>query len=272
MKISHIIRGEDHISNTPKQILIYEALGAEVPQFGHLGMILAPDRSKLSKRHGATAVSEFVEKGYLTEALVNFVALLGWSPSDGVEIKNVEDIAKDFRIHEVSSSNSIFEYDKLNWMNGQYIKKLDLKVLAEKLKPYLTKYDLSELTEEQFLKMVEITREPLTLLSDITDAVEYFFGEYPVIDEEAKAHIESEIGQTVLKEVMSRIDGWDFNDLHQILEDFRTYFKEQGIKAKITMWAIRAAVTGRTRGADMCGIMEVLGKDKVKKRIQNVIK
>lgn len=272
MKISHIIRGEDHISNTPKQILIYEALGAEVPQFGHLGMILAPDRSKLSKRHGATAVSEFVEKGYLTEALVNFVALLGWSPSDGVEIKNVEDIAKDFRIHEVSSSNSIFEYDKLNWMNGQYIKKLDLKVLAEKLKPYLTKYDLSELTEEQYLKMVEITREPLTLLSDITDAVEYFFGENPVIDEEAKAHIESEIGQTVLKEVMSKIDGWDFGNLHQILEDFRTYFKEQGIKAKITMWAIRAAVTGRTRGADMCGIMEVLGKDKVKKRIQNVIK
>ncbi|MCR5260833.1 MAG: glutamate--tRNA ligase [Candidatus Gastranaerophilales bacterium] len=272
MKINHIIRGEDHISNTPKQILIYEALGAEVPTFGHLGMILAPDRSKLSKRHGATAVSEFVEKGYLTEALVNFVALLGWSPSDGNEIKTVDEIAQDFRIHEVSSSNSVFEYDKLNWMNGQYIKKLDLKVLAEKLKPYLTKYDLNELTEEQYLKMVEITREPLTLLSDITDDVPYFFGEYPEIDDEARAHIDSEIGQMVLKDVMSKIDGWDFNNLHQILEDFRTYFKEQGIKAKITMWAVRAAVTGRTRGADMCGIMEVLGKDKVKKRIQAVIK
>ena len=90
MKISHIIRGEDHISNTFKQILIYEALGAEVPRFGHLGMILAPDRSKLSKRHGATAVSEFVEKGYLTEALLNFVALLGWAPSDGQEIKTLD--------------------------------------------------------------------------------------------------------------------------------------------------------------------------------------
>lgn len=272
MKISHIIRGEDHISNTPKQILIYEALGAEVPTFGHLGMILAPDRSKLSKRHGATAVSEFVEKGYLTEALVNFVALLGWSPSDGVEIKNVDEIAKDFRIHEVSSSNSVFEYDKLNWMNGQYIKKLDLKTLAEKLKTYLTQYDLTELSEEQYLKMVEITREPLTLLSDITDAVPYFFGEYPEIDEDAQAHIDSEVGQNVLKDVLSKIDNWDFENLHQILEDFRTYFKEQGIKAKITMWAIRAAVTGRTRGADMCGIMEVLGKDKVKKRIEKVIK
>ena len=112
MKISHVIRGEDHISNTFKQILIFEALGAEVPKFGHLGMILAPDRSKLSKRHGATAVSEFVEKGYLTDALINFVALLGWSPSDGQEIKTVDEIAKDFRINEISSSNSIFEYDK----------------------------------------------------------------------------------------------------------------------------------------------------------------
>lgn len=104
MKISHVIRGEDHISNTFKQILIFEALGAEVPKFGHLGMILAPDRSKLSKRHGATAVSEFVEKGYLTDALINFVALLGWSPSDGQEIKTVDEIAQDFRINEISSS------------------------------------------------------------------------------------------------------------------------------------------------------------------------
>ena len=273
MKISHIIRGEDHISNTPKQILIYEALGAEVPQFGHLGMILAPDRSKLSKRHGATAVSEFVERGYLTEALVNFVALLGWSPSDANEVKNVEDIAQDFRIHEVSSSNSVFEYDKLNWMNSQYIKKLDLQTLAEKLKPYLSKYDLNELSEENYLKMVEITREPLTLLSDITEDVAYFFGEYPEVDEEVQTTVlDTETSQTVLKEVLNRIDDWDFEKLHETLEEFRTYFKEQGIKAKHTMWAIRAAVTGRTRGADMCGILEILGKDKVKKRIQKAIK
>ena len=147
MKISHIIRGEDHISNTFKQSLIYEALGAEVPKFGHLGMILAPDRSKLSKRHGATAVSEFVENGYLTEALINFVALLGWSPSDGVEIKPVDEIAADFRINEISSSNSIFEYDKLRWMNSHYIKMLPMDELKKRLMPYLKKYDLSQLTD-----------------------------------------------------------------------------------------------------------------------------
>ena len=179
MKISHIIRGEDHISNTFKQILIYEALGAEVPRFGHLGMILAPDRSKLSKRHGATAVSEFVEKGYLTDALVNFVALLGWAPSDANEIKTLAEIAQDFRINEVSSSNSIFEYDKLNWMNGQYIKKMDIKPLTQMVKPFLAKYDLSELTEEQLEKVVMATREPITILSDLVNDVAYFFGLTP---------------------------------------------------------------------------------------------
>ena len=275
MKISNIIRGEDHISNTPKQILIYEALGAEVPQFGHLGMILAPDRSKLSKRHGATAVSEFVEKGYLTEALLNFVALLGWAPSDGVEIKDLKDIVADFRINEVSSSNSIFEYDKLNWMNGQYIKKMAIPELTKKIMPYLSKYDTSIYDEKTLEKIVELTREPLTVLSEITDAVTYFFGDDVQYDEGVyEQHVKSELGQKVLKKAMEEFDSWDFNDeekLHEQLADFRAYFKEQGIKPKETMWAIRAAVTGRTRGADMVGILLILGKDRVKSRLQKSI-
>ena len=275
MKISHIIRGEDHISNTFKQILIYEALGAEVPRFGHLGMILAPDRSKLSKRHGATAVSEFVEKGYLTEALINFVALLGWSPSDGQEIKTVDEIAQDFRIGDVSSSNSIFEYDKLNWMNGHYIKMLDIEDLKERLKPYLTKYDLSEMTDAQYTRMVEVTREPLTILSDITDAVPYFFGEDVEIEPKAQTEVlDTEVSQNVLKEFVKQAEGWSFDEetLHEKLEAFRAQFKELGIKPKVTMWAIRAAVTGRTCGTDMTAILAILGKDRVMKRVKRVMK
>lgn len=275
MKITHVLRGEDHISNTPKQILIYEALGAEVPKFGHLGMILAPDRSKLSKRHGATGVSEFVEKGYLIDALVNFVALLGWSPSDGVEIKTVDEIAQDFRIAEVSSSNSIFEYDKLNWMNAQYIKKLSTEELKDKLRPFLTKYDLSELTDEQYTRMVEITREPLVILSDITDAVPYFFGEAVEIEPEVQAEVLStETSQSVLKEFAQQAQGWEFDEetLHHKLEEFRGVFKERGVKPKDTMWAIRAAVTGRVKGADICAVLAILGKDKVVKRVQSAIK
>ncbi len=275
MKISHIIRGEDHISNTFKQILIYEALGAEVPKFGHLGMILAPDRSKLSKRHGATAVSEFVENGYLTEALINFVALLGWSPSDGVEIKPVDKIAADFRINEISSSNSIFEYDKLRWMNSHYIKMLPMDELKKRLMPYLKKYDLSQLSDEQFNRMIEITREPLILLSDITDAVSYFFGENVEIEPEVQTEVlDTELAQQVLAEFLTQAKDWDFDEetLHEKLEIFRAEFKEKGIKPKQTMWAIRAAVTGRTKGADMTAILAILGKDKVFKRVSKVIK
>ena len=274
MKISHIIRGEDHISNTPKQILIYEALGAKVPEFGHLGMILAPDRSKLSKRHGATAVSDFVKEGYLTDALINFVALLGWAPSDSVEIKTVDEIAKDFRINEISSSNSIFEYDKLNWMNGQYIKKMDISKLTDMIIPFLSDYDLSELSREKLEKMVEITREPLTTLKDIQKDVPYFFGEDVPLDE-VKELLTTELSKNVLNKFIELAQKWDFTneqELHDDLQKLRDDFKANfGYKPKETMWAIRAAVTGRTRGADMVGILTILGKDKVLRRIKNAM-
>ncbi len=275
MKITHVIRGEDHISNTYKQILIFEALGFEVPRFGHLGMILAPDRSKLSKRHGATAVSDFVEQGYLTEALVNFVALLGWAPSDGEEVKPVDAIAADFRIGEISSSNSIFEYDKLRWMNSHYIKMLPIETLKEMLKPYLTQYDLTELSDAQYTKMVEITREPLTLLSDITEAVPYFFGQDVAIDPEVQTEVlDLEESQKVLNDFVEKAQTWEWTEenLHNKLEEFRGTWKEQGIKPKATMWAIRAAISGRTRGADMIGLLEVLGKERTLYRAQKSCK
>ena len=276
MKISHVIRGEDHISNTYKQILIFEALGFEVPRFGHLGMILAPDRSKLSKRHGATAVSDFVKEGYLTDALINFVALLGWSPSDGQEIKTVDEIAQDFRIGEISSSNSIFEYDKLKWMNSHYIKMLPIEELKERLKPYLTKYNLEELGDANYTKMVELTREPLTLLSDITDAVPYFFGKEVEIDPEAQTGtLDTDVAQKVLVDFVSKAKDWDWSEenLHEKLADFRAYWKEKdGIKPKVTMWAVRAAITGRTCGADMVGILEILGKETSLYRAEKAIK
>lgn len=275
MKISHIIRGEDHISNTPKQIMIYQALNAKVPEFGHLGMILAPDRSKLSKRHGATAVSEFVDKGYLTEALLNFVALLGWSPSDGVEIKNIEEIIQDFDIKKISSSNSVFEYDKLNWMNGQYIKKMDIDELVERSKPFLKKYDLDSMTDDNYKKMIEITREPITILSDLEKDVEYFFGRDVKIEEEVKEKVlDLDVSKNVLKYVLEVIDQWDFEDeekLHENMAELRSKFKEEGIKPKQTMWALRAAVTGRTHGADLASFLQIIGKETAKYRINKAI-
>ncbi len=272
MEITHVIRGEDHISNTPKQILIYEALGAKVPKFGHLGMILAPDRSKLSKRHGATAVSDFIKEGYLTDALLNFVALLGWAPSDGVEIKNVDEIAADFRINEVSSSNSIFEYEKLNWMNGQYIKKMDISKLTDLALPFLNKYNTSKYSRKQLEHIIEVTREPITLLKDLEFDTQYFFEEPDYT--EVKDLLNSELSQEVLSKFKEDIKNYDFKneqDIHDKLAEFRTFFKEnKGYKPKETMWAIRAALTGRTRGANMVAIIQILGKDEVLKRLNNI--
>lgn len=271
MNITDIIRGEDHISNTPKQILIYEALGAKVPRFGHLGMILAPDRTKLSKRHGATAVSDFVKQGYLTDALINFVALLGWSPSDGVEIKTVDEIASDFRIHEVSSSNSVFEYDKLNWMNGQYIKKMEIPKLTDMILPFLADYDTSKYSREKLEKIVEITREPLTVLSEIKHDASYFFEEDINLDE-VREVLDKDSSKEVIKYTIDTLNDWNFDDeedIHNKLGDLRTYFKEnKGLKPKDTMWALRAALTGRTRGADMAQTVWILGKDRVEKRLK----
>ncbi len=272
MEITHVIRGEDHISNTPKQILIYEALGAKVPKFGHLGMILAPDRSKLSKRHGATAVSDFIKEGYLTDALLNFVALLGWAPSDGVEIKSVDEIAADFRINEVSSSNSIFEYEKLNWMNGQYIKKMDISKLTDLAIPFLKEYDLNKYSRKQLEHIIEVTREPITLLKDLVFDTQYFF-ETPNYTE-VKELLASDLSKDVLEKFRQDVLNYNFEsaeDIHDKLADFRTYFKEnKGYKPKETMWAIRAKLTGRTRGADMVAIIQILGKDEVIKRLNNV--
>ncbi len=274
MKISHVIRGEDHISNTPKQILIYEALNAPIPKFGHLGMILAPDRSKLSKRHGATAVSDFIKQGYLTDALLNFVALLGWSPSDANEIKNVDEIAADFRINEVSSSNSIFEYEKLNWMNGQYIKHMDISKLTDLALPFLKMYDTSKYSREKLEKIIEVTREPITLLSDLEHDTQYFF-EKPKYDE-VKEILSGDVAKVVLPKFLEDVKGYDFNkeeEIHDKLGELRAYFKENnGFKPKETMWAIRSALTGRTRGADMVVTIQILGKDEVIERLNDVIK
>jgi len=269
MEISHVIRGEDHISNTYKQILIFEALGFKVPRFGHLGMILAPDRSKLSKRHGATAVSDFVKEGYLTDALINFVALLGWAPSDGEEIKPVNEIAADFRIGEISSSNSIFEYDKLKWMNGQYIKKMDISKLTDLALPFLNMYDTTKYTRKQLEHIIEVTREPITLLKDLVYDTQYFF-EKPDYTE-VKELLSTELSKDVLAKFKEDIKDYnldDYEDIHNRLADFRTYFKEnKGYKPKETMWAIRAQITGRTRGADMAAILQILGKDEVISRL-----
>lgn len=273
MKISHIIRGEDHISNTPRQILIYNALGSKIPEFAHVGMILAPDRTKLSKRHGATAVSEFIERGYLPEAFVNFLALLGWAPSDGREIMSLEELTEAFSLERISPSPAIFEFDKLNWMNGIYIRKMPIPELVNRLKPYLEDYDLSIYTQEELEAVIAAVREPLTTLGDVTDAVSYFFGDAVNIDPEIKhTVIDLPESQRVLAEFCKVIETMSYDNLdemHNQLAEFRKSISD--LKPKQVMWAIRAALTGRTKGADIAVIISLLGKERVNLRIKDAL-
>jgi glutamyl/glutaminyl-tRNA synthetase len=236
-------------------------------------MILAPDRTKLSKRHGATAVSEFIEQGYLPEAFVNFLALLGWSPASGQEIMDLNSMIREFSLERISPSAAIFEFDKLNWMNGQYIRNMPISEITQRAKHYLKNYDLSEYSQEQLEIMVAAVREPLTTLSEITDAVSYFFNDDVQIDPELKQSVlDTPESQKVLHQFLEFADSIKYDnieEMHEQLADFRKSFA--GLKPKQVMWAIRAALTGRTKGADMAVIISLLGNNRVKYRTQKGI-
>ena len=253
--------------------MIYEALGAKIPEFAHLGMILAPDKTKLSKRHGATAVSEFIQQGYLPEAFVNFLALLGWSSPDGAEIMPLDEIIQKFSLDRINLSSAVFEFDKLNWMNGMYIRSMPVFELVERLKPYLQDFDLSIYSREQLETVINAVKEPLVKLSGVTDAVNYFFGNSINIDNEIRETVlNTEESKKVLTEFLEFCNDIEYDNIekiHEQLGEFRTMMKP--LKPKQTMWAIRAALTGRVHGADMGVIISLLGKDRVVLRTNNAL-
>ncbi|MCA9798916.1 MAG: glutamate--tRNA ligase [Cyanobacteria bacterium HKST-UBA04] len=272
MGITHVIRGEDHISNTPRQLLLYEALGASPPVFAHVGMILAPDRSKLSKRHGATAVAEFVDQGYLPEAFCNFLSLMGWSPPDGQEVGSLEQFAAQFGFDRLAQSPAVFDIDKLKWLNGQYIRQLPLEDLWVRCQPYLSAYDVSRYDQGRLLMMLEAVREPLTVLSDITEDVAYFFEDHPKLSEQSQQVFTEADTKRVLEAFQSDfLASARFDTPEALAEDLKTLThtltSEAGLKTKTVMWAIRSALTGRVRGADLSITLYILGKDAIASRV-----
>lgn len=274
MKISHVIRGEDHISNTPRQILLYEALQVAPPEFAHVGMILAPDRTKLSKRHGAVAVSDYIKQGYLPEAFCNFIALLGWSPPDGEELGTLEHFASQFELGRITHSPAIFEKDKLNFINGKLIRTMPLAQLLSVARPYLNDFDLNQYSEEKLHMILDAVREPVTVLSELPDAVNYFFGQNVVLD---KALVDEVLTGPEPSQVL---DGFkqqflanaDFNSSEALavqVKEFANGLKP--IKMKTIMWTIRAAITGRTHGADLSKTLYLLGRDVVTHRVDSAL-
>ncbi len=272
MEISHVIRGEDHISNTPKQILLYEALGFKVPQFAHLPMILGSDRSKLSKRHGATSVKEFKEKGYLPEAFVNFLALLGWYPKDGKEVLSMEELIERFEIKDVNSAPAVFDTTKLNWLNQVYIRQYPLNKLTELTIPYLKKAGLNpeNFPREWLEKVIGVIREYFTTLSDAPKYAELFLRDDIEIEPDALKFLQEEPKRVeVIKLFYEKLKGLN-GEIEQ--ESFKALVKEVGkelkAKGKNLFMPIRIGITGKTSGVELPILAELLGKERLIKRLE----
>jgi len=278
MKITHVIRGEDHLSNTPKQIQIYRALNIEPPQFAHIPLILGPDRSRLSKRHGATSVTEYKEKGFLPEAFVNYLALLGWSPEGEENIFSMDELIQKFSLERVHKAGAMFDNNKLLWLNGVYIReKITEKDYINLCLPYLLKSGLITDDDiknnfEYIKKVVLLEREKIKVLSEISCNVEYFFKDEIKMDDDAKKIWQ--VNLTIIKDILNLIkkviqeQGVDKIKVEEVLKN---EIKKFNVKPKIFMHIIRIALTGRIVGPGLFDIIEVLGKEKVITRIEKAL-
>ena len=192
MRISHIVRGEDHLSNTPRQLMIYEAFGWAVPQFAHISMILGIDKKKLSKREGASSVNDYLNNGYLPEALINFISLQGWSPPDMKEIRPLSEIIQLFELEKLSKAPAVFDDEKLDWMNGEYIRAMEIKELAKRIHPFVVSAGLNPDLhgEDWFLQVLSTVRGNLRTLKEIGPHLEIYYGDRFGFEADAELHPE----------------------------------------------------------------------------------
>ncbi|MDP3790237.1 MAG: glutamate--tRNA ligase, partial [Candidatus Omnitrophota bacterium] len=252
MKITHVIRGDDHISNTPKQIAIYEALGYPLPKFAHIPLIMGTDGGRLSKRHGATSLMEYRNQGYLAETIVNFLALMGWSPGDDREILSTGDLIKEFTLEKVNKTSAIFNIDKLSWLNGQYIKNKDSKDLLDLLIPLLKGQKIiSENSDrEKLLRLVELYKVRMKTLTDFAGHIRVFYTddvEYDAagVDE----HLKKEGTKDLLARWRKELAGLSSFDVKALEEKCRGMADELKIKPARLIHSTRMAISGRTTGA-----------------------
>ncbi|HHW27962.1 MAG TPA: glutamate--tRNA ligase [Syntrophomonadaceae bacterium] len=278
MRISHIIRAEEHLSNTPRQILVYQALGYQLPVFAHVSMILAPDRSKLSKRHGATSVEEFRDSGYLPGALINYLALLGWSPEGEEEILSLPELVNQFTLDRVGKTAAIYDIKKLTWMNGHYLNEEDLDRIVELAIPYFQKKNLisenpSQEEMDYLRKVVEAVRSRVKTLAEVADAAEYFFVDDFSYDEKGvRKHFRKENAAEYLAKAKEKLAALSDFTLETTEAAYRDLSEELGIKAGEIIHPTRLAISGRTMGPGLFDIMVILGKEKTLERMERAIK
>ena len=273
MEISCVIRGEDHISNTPKQILIYEALGFKLPKFAHLPLILDPEGGRMSKRAGATAVTEYRTQGYLSQAVVNYLMLLGWSPGNNQEKVTMASALKAFSIKKINKAGAAFSLEKLQWLNGQYIKEMDTPQLAEALRPLVAaKYPQAHIVEKDLEHMVQLYKGRMSTLLDFLDWTDFIFNDKVHFEEEIKAkHLSQEMSKEfdLLAEQLNAVS--DFN-VKAAEEAFRSVVAQLGIEAGVLVHPVRVALTGKAVGPGLFDTMVVLGQERTIRRLKEAFK
>lgn len=278
MAISHVLRGDDHISNTPRQLMIYEAFGWEPPVFGHMTLIVNEQRKKLSKRD--ESIIQFIEQyhdlGYLPETLFNFIALLGWSPVGEEEIYSREELVKIFDPERLSKSPAVFDTTKLAWMNNHYIKLADPKRIADLAIPHLQRAghlpDTMSAEQQSWAEaLVALYQEQLNSASDIVELTAPFFIEPMVYEEEAQAVLAEETVRTVLEHFRQQVEEADGITADGMKERIKQVQKDTGCKGKQLFMPIRAAVTGQTHGRDLNQTLELLGREQLLKRLDQTL-
>jgi glutamyl-tRNA synthetase len=272
MKVTHIIRGDDHESNTPKQVLLYKALGFDVPQFGHVPMILGPDKKKLSKRHGATSVMVYRDMGYLPEAMINYLARLGWSHGDQ-EIFSREELIKYFSTEHLGKSASVFDMDKLNWLNAHYIKEADVDRLAHILAWHFERMGYTDL-DKDFLKAIIPLYQPRSkTMQEMADQALFFILDAEAIEYDPKAvrkFLKPEHREHLrrLKDQFATLSTFDQKSLEDVAA---AYLEAQEIKFKAIAQPIRVALTGKTVSPGLFETMVVLGKKQTLARMERAL-
>ena len=277
MGITHIVRGEEWLTSTPKQVALYQYFKWDVPQFVHLPTVLNKDKKKLSKRQGDVSVGDFRQKGYLPEALINYLALIGWSPLENKEIFDLQELVEAFSFDRVSKTGGVFDLEKLNWMNNQYIKKTDSRRLLHLCVPYILATGLDneaniEKNPSWYLAILDLIKEKIDYLSQIQDYLSLFYGDEVSLDnEEVVEVLQQEHVKRLLNSFSTKLVEADTIDETFTSEIFNILKQETGAKGKGLFMPIRAAVTGELHGSDLGKIFQILGKDKMIKRINYVL-
>jgi glutamyl-tRNA synthetase len=278
MNITHIIRGDDHLSNTPKQILLYQALNWDIPKFAHLPMILDEDKKKLSKRRNPVAVEEYRDKGYLSEALFNFLTLLGYAPENNREIISCQELIKSFTFDRVNKKSAVFDKKKLDWINFEYIRMKDDKEIAEMIKERLNKI-LNKTTGnysiEYIIKVVKQMKARVNTINEFTDNAFYFFTEPESYDEKAFQKFSNDESKKLLYGYLNSFNSLFGNNNYisaeEIENHLRNFTDSNGIKAGKLIHPLRLALTGMTATPGIFELMEIIGIEKIKKRIEKFI-